>query len=141
LEKEMTGKVQIKGKVIPGLTPTYDQMVVIAAEMKSSGLARLLTLTVEEVSRGTITAEVTVPSDVEDFDSIEFASKMAALIDHPDLGDLLFHGELVVIEEGDPLPSIQRFQVKAGSITRTKARLSWATTSTIIRPLTATTDN
>lgn len=121
---------RIHGQIDPTRKPNPDEMTVLAAELDKNALSRLLHLSMD----GVISTETTLRTESKQFDSLDFASRLAALIDHPDLGDLIYHGEFLVITDGQPLPTIRRFHVKAGSITYTKAIVTWSPTSTIIRP-------
>lgn len=126
----MSLKTRIHGYIVPTRQPNADEMVVLADELNKNGLSILLYLSME----GLISADTTLAGQAMPFDSLDFASRLAALIDNPGLGDLIYHGEFLVIADTESLPSIKRFAVKAGSITYTKARVTWSPTSTIIRP-------
>lgn len=123
-------QTRIHGCISPNRKPNDDEMVILAAEMSHNGLSRLLYLSMD----GDISTESTLAGQAVPFDSLDFASRLAAFIDCPGLGELIYHGEFYVIADTNSLPSIKRFSVKAGSITYTKAVVTWSPTSTIIRP-------
>lgn len=130
----MTGTSQIHGHITPAKEPDDYQMIVMASEINKHELARLVRISLQDSARGTIVFGGVTREDNPKMDSLDFASRLAAMIDHPELGDLNFSGEFVTITDGDPIPFIQRFHVKAGNITYTKGKVVWSRISTIIQP-------